>query len=705
MQVKPDRQLRFGGVDTSGHPLERPATSATQCENFRVMPGGWLQLRGGVKKRLYQAAGYIRQLFEYKPPGQFGFAFKFFQQYDGVNCKWRYLGLATWDVDPFHELTISTTYDSGYAQNNAVAAAPLSQRVMMYNGLGVRDANNGSEPPFTTFDETAKRYAGLDAYCPNGNPTVSAAAGSGNNNVLAEIQFWVGLYCSGTNHYSNAVYAGNITTTDEASVITVADLDKLKYVFYTNLDKLELKYVFYATLDGGWVPYLLLNAAGTDVLTATITSTSQSLSLVSGELNGFYRDLTAEMPIDNFPPLPMRDIAYVQGRVYGVLMTGGSGSKILQQQPDGEKLGDFTYVPSMQRYGGVVYSKSVEDIASQHTIGNHEECWPPLNFIPTPNGERPTRIERSPDGYQLLVLCPTATFLVTENNIGLHEWTSVSEIHGIYSKDAGAPTEHGFVWVTQRHQLVMFEAATGKLVVLSGHYQSLFDGKTVRWVGYWLDPLQEVDQVHVYLTDGTVIVHDFRIGGEAYTKTNYDYLCGASLLSPAGKINHTLGNQHLFTHLGQQSPIPGDQPNDGQMLTYDETYSGPNDTVTTAIAGEYIRQWTDLGDDSERKEMPHIDVLCDADTEVEWYADFEEVAAGNTKTTTAAKRAQSDTDSARRFKLSRPHRFWYKLVLKLTADGSKTHYDWPANQGDLASNFYGSVLRALLTIGRKGNRP
>ena len=94
-QLQPDRQLRFGGVDTSGHPLERPAEAASKCENFRVMRGGWLRLRSGYKKRLFNATGRFLRVFEYRSPGYFGHTSKLLQWTDGAsNHKWRWLAVS-----------------------------------------------------------------------------------------------------------------------------------------------------------------------------------------------------------------------------------------------------------------------------------------------------------------------------------------------------------------------------------------------------------------------------------------------------------------------------------------------------------------------------------------------------------------------------------------------------------------------------------
>jgi hypothetical protein len=262
------------------------------------------------------------------------------------------------------------------------------------------------------------------------------------------------------------------------------------------------------------------------------------------------------------------------------------------------------------------------------------------------------------------------------------------------------------VWVTQRNQLVLLKPFEENVEILSDTYQSLFDGKTPRWVAYWLDPLNEVDQIHVYFTDGTGVVHDFAVGGEPYTFTNNDFRCGASVSWDdllGGKTLHILANEHLWTHLGQVEPTPS--ANDGKIYTQDVTYSGSDMTLTTSVSGEYIGQWMDFDDDSQRKEFTHVDLLCDRNTRMQWYADLEEIASGNIKGTQSSKRPQSQTDETRRFKLQESSKFWYKLKIKLTGDDTQDYYSKPSEQGDLARNFYGVICRALRTVVGRGNRP
>jgi len=700
-QVEPEKQLRFGGVDTSGHPLERPKDSATKCENFRVMRGGWLQTRGGYKARLYQSPGaYVQQITKDR----------LVQYYDGTNHKWAFITTDPWVINPFAVTTISGEYDGDFAATEPVAWTIVNRKAVLYNGLGVRDETD-SKPPFTSWGDD-DQYFGLDAYCPDGNPTVAFTAGAGYNRVLDSLDVYVGLYNEQTGHYSNGVFCGTITSTGTYSgTIALSDLDNLTYAYRNNGEMIDLNYVFYVTIDGGKVPYLILNAAGTDTHTRAVTNTTASLSLIAdadgtGLSNGFYRDLTAEMPIDNFPARPMRDIVYLNGRIYGVLMPGGDGDAVMQTYPDGSKKADFTYTASAKYYAGIVYSKSAADIASQHTVGLHDESWPLTNFSATPNSERPTKIAEAPDGYRLLVLCPESTYLVYEANDGLHEWSEVSLIHGIANKRAFANTDYGAVWVTQRNQLAILEPDSEKPRILSLRNQHLFKGKTVQFCKYWLDPLNEVDQIHVYFTDGNGVVYDF-VTGESYSFTNMQFRCGGTFEDQQDRMQYVLANRDVVSHLGQIVSILGDSgTNDHKIITYDESFAvGGNSTTTESIAGTYVSQWMDFGDDSQRKELPHLDLVADENTEVEWFGDFEEKSAINTRPTSAGKRAQSETDGTFRYKLNDHSKTWYKFQMKLTADGTKEYYDAPTSQGDLAGNFYGGIYRGEFSVARRGNRP
>lgn len=705
-QIQPDTQLRFGGVNTSGHPLERPAMSASKCEDFRIMRGGWLRCRGGYKPRIYVSSGYIRQIRE-----------SMVQWTDGSNThSWRWISLSTWALGDAvsYAIPIVGTYDGHYAANNPVACCKIKELEMAYNGLGVRNGST-SKPPFNNVASVSLpgEYVGLDAYCPTANPTVSVAAGSGYNTPSAAVDIYVGLHNTHTNHYSNGVKAGTIAAQSTAATITVANLDNLTIASGSALELSYIHYVFYSTLEGGKVPYLIMNAAGTDVLMVDNDETSVTLSLVDDatETKGYYVDLTAEMPIDNFPPRPMSMVAALQGRVYGIGMDGGSGDAVLQEFPDGSKGADFKYPVENREMSGLLYSKSASDIAEQHTVGAWEHSWPLLNFTGHPSGEYPRWLHVSPDGYQLVVLTKYSSYLVAENNVGLHEWTKISTLHGVYNRTCAVETRHGIAWVTQRKELVLLESDTSvslqaavqaPLKWLSEPYQSLFKLKVPRWVGYWLDPETDVDQIHVYFSDGTGVVHDF-VTGEGWSFTNHDFLCGASQLSTIDAMNHLLANQHIYTHLGQQSNAY--QSTDGKTYTLDEDYTTTNSTVTTVIGAEYIGQWNDFGDSSQRKEFTHLDLVCDQNTLVNWYGDLEEVGSTNKKGAQGSKRAQSESDSMRRFKISKGDRFWFKFQLDLSTDGTQDYYNDTDQEGDLTSNFHGAICRGLFTVARTSNRP
>lgn len=697
-QNPPIQKSRFGGVVNAGHPLERPPNSASKCENWRVMPGEWLRLRGGRKARMYKpsTSSSFLQFFRATDPRGFGANDHITQHYDGTDVKWWDWNLTTWILNPGGDYTINQSYGGDFTTTEAAPICQLVTRIAAYNGLGVRDGTN-SRPPLVSFG-TGTRYFGLDAYAPSGNPTVAFASGAGNNQVTTSVHIWVGLYNTASAHYSNAIYAGEITTTGATGTITVSDLANLTYAYNSATEKSELRYVFYATLDGGQVPYLILTSDYTGPNIVAVTATSASLSLVAGTKNGWVLDLTAEAPTENHPPRPMRDITYVGGRIYGVLISGGgSGSVVAQPKQDETKAADFTYVTPDQYIPGIVYSAAASDVVERDWLGNPEESWPLNNFSQSPNREVPVRLAPAPDGYRLLVITANGTFLVEEAADSLHEWTAVSLIHGISRKEMYQLTPYGGVWVTQRNQIVLLRPGAEELEVLSYAYQGLLTGKTPRFGFYVIDPINEIEKYEVFFTDGTSVVHDFAMGGMGYSTTNNDYTAGESLLDTSGNEHHVVAKSNLYTRDGQVDES-------GAEVSYDEDYTGPSTKAKTNITGEYRSQWDDLGDSNMRKRLLWVDLIGDNNLVLKWFGDFSGVDTGLPKSTIRSKTKQSLTDSAYRFSVPVSHRFWHKYSFNLTSSYSQqTTWDNPSTQGDLATNFYGGVARMMKHV-EWGNR-
>jgi len=713
---QPIIQNEIHGLYTAGNPTDRPRGSASKCENFRVMPGWWLRLRGGRKgKYKIPGVGIVRQLHSFRAPGQPGSDAQMVQiDYNG-SPNWTSFSLLTYVIDPFGIEAITTTNDGAFGATNPAAVVNLYDRPMYYQGLGVRGVSD-SKPPFSTYHSGVVRYMGLDAYCPNGQrPTVAFSAGAGHNEVQERVRIYVGLYNSGTDHYSNAVYCGEITGTNNfTGTITVSNLNRLSAVWHNATEQGELKYVFYATLDGAGysVPYLILNPNYDGPLQVAVSQSSQSLSVVTGFTNGWALDFTKEAPFANHPPRPMRQLAFVNGRIYGVPMQGGAGNAIAMPTvyDPAQIRSDFTYQPTDRDRAGVVWSNSYSDGYSTSHPGDPLQCWPLTNFAATPNGDAPMMVAESQDGRRVVVGTARATYFLTEESDGIHEWFTVSEVHGITNPMTFVTTRYGQAWVDQHNQLVMVPKGTAQVEVLSRNYQTAMVG-TVRHCDYLYDPPNEIDRVEMFLSNGTSVCHDFALGGEAYTCTGKDFTASRTVTDSNGHRHHIVAKDALFTQEAQ--------PGTGLIPTTDENWSaGANGFVAAEITGEYHRNWDDFGDCTHRKELDHVAVVADTEVsgtlgtlpvEGELYVDFQEVAAANVKGANVTKALQSATDGLLQFVFSAASARWYKFVYRLrghSADdaGFANHVN-PATQGDLAKNFYGCILKQLFQFKNTVNRP
>lgn len=678
-------QNEMHGVYTAGNPTDRPRGTASTCVDFRVMPGYWLRLRGGKKAQyLIPLGGQAQQIHEFRSPGYTGAASHLIQIKYGSVPKWTWVTLGSYIVDPNGLQTIATANDSSWSVSNPAAACNLYDRPMFYNGLGVRGASS-STPPFSTYYNGALRYMGMDAYCPSGSrPTVALAEGVGDNTITTRVKIFAGLYNSSTAHYSNAVYCGEVTGGETAPItgtITVSNLDRLKPAYLNSTEQGELYYVFYATFDGDAysVPYLILDSSYTGPHKVAISSSSASLSLASAFDNGYATDLTKEAPYLNHPPRPMRSVAFVNGRVYGVPMTGGSGGAVGMPAvfDTAQVRNDFTYQPSAADQAGVVWSNSYSDNYSQLHPGDPLQCWPVTNYIGTPTGDTPIVVKPSQDGQRVFVGTTRSAYYLTEAADGLHEWFALSEIHGITNPMTFVQTRYGQAWINQYNQLVMLPFGATDVVVLSDNYQSLIVG-TVRQCDYIYDPLNHIDRIEIFLSGGTSVCHDFAIGGESYTSTNRDYTAAKAVIDTSGAVHHILAKTAIYKH--EKQPSTGNIPSqdedykvvtDGAIAatskkltsataafvagdqgkainiagagtagvylstTIASVTSGTQVTlaapavltvsgarvefariVTTDPTGEYHRNWDDFGDSTARKELSGVGLIADAESSV-----------------------------------------------------------------------------------------
>jgi hypothetical protein len=707
VSVRPLEQIEFRGVFTAGNPIQRPRNSAQVCEDFRVMPGNYLRLRSGRAAQYKFAAGdTVINIAPFRQQGQFGSDQQLAQVVGSGAAKWHWFTVLNYliqngitDIEP-----IQTAYDNGYALNNPVAACNLSDRPVIYNGYGVR-SGGASRPPFSTHTTGGTRFFGLDSYVPSGiPPSVSHSPGTGGaNKALTGLRLYVGLWHAPSDHYSNGVFMGQFGPLAPGT-ITASNLNQLSYASHGSSETSELYYVFYATIDGGSIPYLILNAALNGPYAVPVTTSTADLSIAPTTVNGWVLDFTKEAPTENFPPRPMRSIATVNARLYGVLMVGAIGDA-------GGR--DFTYLPTPRDMSAVVWSAAAGDAVEADFLGDPLQSWPLWNLQYTPSGDQPLIVTASPDETRVLVVTPTSTFFLEEQADGIHEWDTISRVHGIGKPQTLRVTRYGIVWVDQRNQIVLLRPGSNQIEVLSGSYQGLLTG-SVRCADYILDPEALIDRYQVWLSTAKSVCHDFLLEspGVAYTATNQDYLAAASAVDIAGRKHHIVAKDAFYTHEVQ--------PFAGGIAVTDATFQANGSVAYSEITGQYVRNWDDFGDGDVRKEMPMVDLIGDgapaaslggaSPLTLEWYADFEQVTGANKKTVIGAPISQSLTSPTFRFKLKDAMRFWYKLVFRLVGHsteygGVNGSYPDPAVEGDLARNFSASVLRALWRLGASENRP
>ncbi|MCP4899738.1 MAG: hypothetical protein GY906_22460 [bacterium] len=712
-RIEPQQRRNFMGLYLRGNPIERLIGTAAAGNDFRIMPDFWLRLRSGRKARLYNAAGNFYQFHNFRSSRSWGYDQHLVQEVDGSTVYWRWLAVTVWTFDPFFQIDaadieIDQNYGGDWTTTETAPILNINDRSILYNGLGVRNGSTFSKPPFWSWDGTDMRNFGLDCYAPSSNPSVAFAAGAGFNQSTGTLKIYVGLYNTDTGHFSNGILCGSISSTGGTTgTITVSNLDRLKTTYIDTDERNELKFVFYATIQGGETPYLLLNAALNDAHQVAVTETTASLSIYNGG-NGWVKDFTSEMQIDNHPPRPMRSMAYINQRVYGVLAGGGSGSGVVQERPGGTQGLDFTYIAAKRYRQGLVYSKSASDLTTNATlIGNPEESWPLTNFTACPSAEEPLRVSPAPDGVQLVVNTATRSFLVTEAADGYHQWTEISAIHGIANKDCYIQTDHGAIWLTQRNQVVRHQKGWEHVSVISDDYEAALYGLTPRFMSYLVDPLNEIDQARVYFTDGTLLIHDFKLrtpqqpDGMGYLYTSQDYTAASTVMNTAGQQQHIIAKQHIYT-------IEGQADESGDVVTYDESYVDVDNKTQADITGYWEGQWDDLGDGSLVKQLSEVDVFGDEQTAIEWYADHEPVTADKLKRgQQKAQRPQAGDARIWRHKLASHNKTLFKIAARLTGDysGSGDTYNRPADELTGTNNLFASIARLLYHVGGGRNRP
>jgi len=668
-QNKPMEQPEFGGLNFSDNPAYRPTTSAKTCNNFRIMPGRnpWLRLHGGRKARRYGAAGYWSQFHEYRHQDQPGYTYQLGLNINAGVCNWQWLDMG-YNIAPITILTVNGTYPV----NNRSPIANVRQKVVMYNGLGTSDSVNGNRTPFTMFDpqysDLSTNWNYLFGLLPyeNSTPTLSTPNpdGGGNIQIADRLHFWIGL-SSGTGHYSNVIYVGELGDPNNPIVDTdllFSGLDGIIGAYAGLNDQNALSLIFYVSLPGApsnhtkSIGYLM-----TDANTGAPISYNVEAAKVTPtfSITDFVADITREMPTLNDPPRPMRWLAQVGDRYYGALMAGGAGPFAVANR-------DMT---------SIVYSQSPKD--ELQALGNPEESWPPDHKSETPTGEVPIWGELAPDGYRLLVWTRRGTFLVEEAADRIHEWTSLSTAHGLLSpKTIASRTNHGTLFITQLKQVAKVEG--DRLDIISSDYDSYLRDKEIRFCTHVLDPANLIDRYEIYFENGTGLIHDF-MTGYAYTIDNCDYTAGITIMgwelahgdTPANpnlaKPHYWVAKQHIYTQAGQ--------PEDGLEKTRNETFVDDENITKDQIVGTYDTQWLTYGDQGLRKDVNYLDIKGDVErVGVDWWANGLDASDPANKFSAIPEPIAQEGygPSRKRFKLQQNKAFLYRYRFTLSGppDGS-----------------------------------
>lgn len=678
----PNTPQYHSGVVLNEHPYYAPLTPRTVYEslvNFRVMPNphngpNWLRLWGGRKARYYGGSGAWQRFHEYTDPVYGGWNNHIAQHNLAGVVKWKWISLNNFLITDI--LTISQAYDLNWTQNNPAAVCNMRDRIIIYNGLGVRDGT-GSRPPFSSYFPSINQlmYLGLDAYVPGGTPPSVAIGGAGTITTTDTVKLYVGIYNSYTGHFSNAVLMGSLAAMSDKQ-INVTNLNLLPVLSHDVIEQGYQRYVFYATIPGLEVPYLLMDSDLITPLTQFVTSTTFTITALN-------LDPTKEASVTGvsghmkFPPRPMRWVALMGGRLYGALMQGGAGTGATP---------DFHYQSGGSYFSGIVYSYALSDAKDTEFLGAPEEAWPLNYFSPTPNGEIPIHGAQSPDGYLLHILTPTGGFLVEQAADGVHEWTRLAGNYGTRYPLTYARTNYGSVWVSQDRDIILLPPGSRQPIVLSSDYRGLIAGKTPSFGTYTYDPANYIDRYEVYFTDGTGVVHDFAIGGGYAISPGLLYTAGASLTRQDDKRFHLVADSNLYTQAGQ--------PEDGLEKCRNERYTAPAATALDSIAGSAITHWSCYGDPESTKTMPELRVLGDgASLVVSWRRDM------SLQWFDAIRQLHADNPMLYRFMLGASRALWYKFKFALSGPVNDDTYPAVGGYGDSLTPAIGAIFDVRHTGG------
>lgn len=766
VQVKPQPQFQFGGVNLSGHPLDRPYGSASICENLRVMKGNGLRIRGGRRCRVNGT-----QIVDVKAMHRVelaGSSVHFVvSRYSGPTVKVCKLTVPS-TLDETGVETLSSSFDGNINTAPRHPICTLADSVIWYNGKGYRTVDDiDTEPqasgsayatptsvsPFTQWKASwdGPQYFGI--YPLNKFNAISTSlqvqfvAGAGYNQSTAAIRIYVGLYNSSTNHYSNAEFAGTIdSTSGTTGTITVSGLNMLQVPYMNTFERGNLYFVYYATIEGRSVPYLIMNADLDGPLTTAYNGAStQSLSVEDNAAdggNGWTLDLTHEMPTLNYPPRPSRCVWYVGGRLYSLLSDSHSALNSAVDavySSESGSIGGGTYVPGTQNgieydytpreLAGVFWSGAEGSVRKIDFLGDPLQSWDPRNFASTPTGEKPLWGAAAPDDVTSVVWTGTRTHLLREQENNVHEWDTPSQTHGL-SKHENGPrtvqvTRHGIVWLTQRNQLALMDKDLG-VQIISEDYDAFLRGCTPRCGLYVYDPVNEIDRYMLFVTDASnierAICHDFKTG-MYYTREPHRVTFGQMLQSSAGDEYFMIAAGSAADNYSGFYSIEGQPDSSPAYLipARDELFDSGSLTTSAAVAipdGYYAPNWSAFGDAANRKEIVFVDIIGDNATStalgarpltVEWFKGFGTAVAagsGTQLTLTSPTNYQEPSDSTYRYGIADRHHFWWKFIIRLRphhGDLGTIYYPNYGYEGDYASNFYGCILGLFFTLGQTPN--
>lgn len=691
--------------------MRRPAGSACVCNNVRPMPGGWLRLKSGriartnlngirvnqiIPSRLGYAQGSQYHLVETVPVG-------------GTDAGLYILDTAAWSITGVAD-TITNTQDAN-VPNEPKAWAHLPNSIVYYNGKGYR-GNVSTTPSYPAMSmwqwPNVRRHYGLYPTVKGAGPQISVAAGSGYNQVSNYIKLWVGLYNEATEHYSIGVQVWNAADKKVAAfsgpaTLSLTDLDEVTAAYHDSTEQAELYYVFYASAEGLDTPYLIMNAALDGPYKVAYGSATASLSILDDTANGWQLDSTKQIPSDSYPPRRMLSLAYANNRLYGIL------------HPSIPPTNAPEYAYSEKDLAGAVWSHAEGSTRQTDFLGDPLQSWPLKNYSPIPSAERPLKVFPSTVDTDVLYFCPRSVWTLREASDGLHEWYPVTTLHGIVAGEAAqkvvVKTRHGICWVTNRNQLAIY-TNEGEFKILSSDYDSILSNEvSIHCASYVYDPINYIDRYQVYYADrgsNSSLCHDFRLG--AYTTTEPERVFhAASLHDDDDQVYHVVATGVNGTRAGISS-IEGNPDQGGRIPMRDQVFSAlltPTVTSAEISDGYFVTNWSDFGDPTMRHELSFIDIIGDCATSaqlgavpltIEYYKGFGPIAASGGTTLTPTKIGQETTDQLYRAKLTSKHGTWWKFRIRIRSHSQdyavypSYHFAQPSDEGDLSSNFYGSLM-------------